>query len=327
MTPPIVEELIRRAARRPAIVAYPEPQDARILQAAARAAAIGIARPVLVGAPGALPLDAGPAVERRPIQEDANLDRLAVEYARRRGVAVPTARRLVHRPLIHAATMVSLGEADCMVAGATHTTASVLQAAGLAIGYREGVSAPSSCFIIVAPRLGERRDVPLVFADCAVNVDPTAEELASIALSAAESARTLLGLTPRVAMLSFSTHGSAAHPKVDIVRRATELVGDSLTDGFVDGELQFDTAVDPAVAAVKTPGPGEVAGRANVLIFPDLNAGNITYKAVQRLSGALAVGPILQGFARPVNDLSRGASVDDVIATTAITVLQAQGNP
>jgi phosphate acetyltransferase len=220
--------------------------------------------------------------------------------------------------------MVGLGEADGMVAGASHATASVLQAAGLAIGYREGILLPSSSFIMVVPRLGERTDVPLVFADCAVNVEPSAEALAGIALAAADTARKLLGVIPRVAMLSFSTKGSAGHPKVELVRRATELAAAKIQNGFVDGELQLDAAVSPAVARKKIKGSSEVAGQANVLVFPDLNAGNIAYKAVQYLGGARAIGPILQGFAKPVSDLSRGASVEDIVDMTAVTVLQAQ---
>jgi phosphate acetyltransferase len=220
--------------------------------------------------------------------------------------------------------MVALGHADGMVAGASHATASVLQAAGLAIGYREGVALPSSCFLMVVPRLAERENVPLIFADCAVNIEPTAEVLAGIALAAAETARKLLAVVPRVAMLSFSTQGSASHVKVDLVRRATELAAAKIQNGFVEGELQLDAAVAPAVARKKVKGSSQVAGQANVLIFPDLNAGNIAYKAVQYMGGARAIGPILQGFAKPVSDLSRGASVEDIVDMTAITALQAQ---
>ena len=174
---------------------------------------------------------------------------------------------------------------------------------------------------MIIPRLRGQRDVPLVFADCAVAVDPTAEELAGIALASAESARRFLGVTPRVAMLSFSTAGSAGHALVDKIRAAARLAAERIRDGYVEGELQFDAALNAEVAALKGVAGGQVSGRANVLVFPDLNAGNICYKAVRQLCGALAVGPVLQGFARPVNDLSRSASVEDVVSTTVMTVL------
>ena len=232
------------------------------------------------------------------------------------------ARRLVRRPLVYAGMMVACGYADGMVGGVTCPTAKVLQAAALTIGYAEGVSAPSSFFIMVVPRLRDGKDVPLIFADCAVTIDPTAEGLAEIAVASAVNARRLLGLVPRVAMLSFSTAGSAAHESVSKVKKAAELAAARLPEGFVEGEMQFDAAVSPAVARHKIKGESNVAGRANVLIFPDLNSGNIAYKAVQYLAGAEALGPILQGFARPVNDLSRGASVEDIVAITAITALQ-----
>lgn len=324
MTTDIAEELRRKAAERPATIVYPEPEDQRIVEAAVQAAESGIASPVLVGRAEDLPERVHPGLRAESIADPERLARFVQEYARRRGLKQAVAARLLRKPLIYAAMMVSLGEAQGMVAGASHATASVLQAAGLAIGYREGVLTPSSCFIMVVPQLGERRNVPLVFADCAVNVEPTAEVLAGIALAAADTARKLLDVVPRVAMLSFSTHGSAAHPKVDLVRRAVQLAADRMRDGFVDGELQLDAAVSPAVARKKVKELGEVAGRANVLVFPDLNAGNIAYKAVQYLAGARAIGPILQGFARPVSDLSRGATVQDIVDITAVTVLQAR---
>jgi len=306
------------------VIVYPEPDDERIVEAAARAAEISVAKPVLVGPSGSLPNRSRPGVRMEPIEDSDRLRHLADEYAAQRGVAQGVALRLVRRPLLYGAMMVALGEAQGMVAGASHPTASVLQAAGLAIGYREGVIAPSSSFIMVVPRLGEREDVPLVFADCAVNVEPTAHVLAGIALAAADIARKLLSVVPRVAMLSFSTKGSAGHPKVDLVRSAAELAAAQMEEGFVDGEFQLDAAVSPAVARKKVKGASEVAGQANVLVFPDLNAGNIAYKAVQYLGGARAIGPILQGFAKPVSDLSRGASVEDIVDMTAVTALQAQ---
>jgi phosphate acetyltransferase len=324
MATDIVQELRRRAAARPLTIVYPEPDDARIVEAATRAAQASIARPVLAGRAEDLPRNLPPTVRTEAIVEGGRLAEYARQYAARRGVAEGVALRLVRRPLLYGAMMVALGHADGMVAGASHTTANLLQAAGLAIGYREGVVAPSSCFLMVLPKLGDRQNVPLVFADCAVNIEPSAEVLAGIAIATADTARKLLGIVPRVAMLSFSTRGSAAHARVDVVRRATELAAQTMKDGFVEGEFQFDAAVVPEVAGRKVKGASEVAGRANVLIFPDLNAGNIAYKAVQYLAGARAIGPILQGFTKPVSDLSRGASVEDIVDMTAVTALQAQ---
>ena len=321
----LMEDLERKARGSGARIAYPEPHDPRIVEAAAAVAARRIATPVLVGPPETLPADLPDGVEAEPVEDSDRLAELAACYAESRGVKEKIARRLIARGLVYGAMMVRCGHADGMVAGIAHATASVLQAAGLAVGYAEGVAAPSSCFIMVLPQLRGERDVAVIFADCAVAVDPDAEELAAIAVAGARSARQFLGVTPRVAMLSFSTAGSAAHPLVDKVKKATELAAAQMRDGYVEGELQFDAAIDPGVAEKKGVGGGEVAGRANVLIFPDLNAANIAYKAVNRLAGAAAIGPVLQGFARPVNDLSRGASVEDVVATTVITVLQAKG--
>ena len=326
-----LEELERKAKNLPrATIVYPEPEDERIVQAASLVAERGIARPVLVGPSRAIPDRVPPGVETEVTDDSPRLKDYAGNYAARRGPAAGAraervARRLVEKPLVYAAMMVSCGDADGMVAGIAHTTTSLLQAAGLAIGYSEGISTPSSCFIMVLPEFRGEREAALIFADCAVVVAPTAEQLADIAVAAARSARQFLGVTPRVAMLSFSTRGSAAHAAVDRVKEATRLAAARIQDGHVDGELQLDAALNPDVAAKKGACGSEVAGKANVLVFPDLNAGNICYKAVQELAGAHAIGPVLQGLARPVNDLSRGATVEDVVGTTVITALQAAG--
>jgi phosphate acetyltransferase len=321
----LMESLESKARGRGARIVFPEPQDPRIVEAAAAVAARKIATPILAGPADAMPAKLPAGVEAEIIGDTPRMAEMTARYAKDRNVNEKIARRLVGRNLFYGAMMVHCGYADGMVGGIAAATASVLQAAGLAVGYAEGVTAPSSCFIMVLPQLRGEQDVPVIFADCAVIIDPSTEELASIALASARSARQFLGVTPRVAMLSFSTAGSAAHPKVDKVKQATELAAAQIRDGYVAGEFQFDAAVDPGVAKKKKVGGGEVAGQANVFIFPDLNAANIAYKAVNRLAGAAAIGPILQGFAKPVNDLSRGAVVEDVVGTAVITVLQAKG--
>ena len=319
-------DLIERARAERKRIVLPEPDDDRVLQAAAQVLAAGIADITFVGdadyvakRAGELGLDLS-AAQVVSVNDPAYLERYAEEFARlraKKGVTLEQAREKVTDVSYFGTMMVHMGDADGMVSGAAHTTAHTIVPSFQIIKTAPGVSVVSSIFLMAM------KDRVWAFGDCAVNPNPTAEQLADIAVTSARTAAQF-GVTPRVAMLSYSTGTSGSGPDVDVVVEATRLAREKAPELAIEGPIQFDAAVDAAVAATKLPG-SEVAGKATVFVFPSLEAGNIGYKAVQRSSGAVAVGPVLQGLNKPVNDLSRGALVEDIVNTVALTAVQAQG--
>ncbi len=329
-SPITVEEFKRNARTSPQRVVLPEHEDARILRAAGIVAKEGIARPFVIGDEETVRSNAQKfgadlqGVQVVDPRSSPKFEEYVDFYSRRTGSSARLARALLKKPMNFGYLMTVVGDADAVMAGAFYTSAEVIATADLMIGLAPGISIPSSFFLMVTPGSTYGENGALIFADASVNPNPKPECLADIAAASAMSARSMLGWQPRVAMLSFSTKGSASHPLVEKVVAATRIAKEKFPDLIIDGELQADAALVPEVASRKLSEPSSVAGKANVLVFPDLDAGNIAYKLVERLAGAHAYGPILQGYSRPISNLSRGATVEDIVGTIAMLSVQAQ---
>lgn len=329
----IFEQLAERAKANKRRIVLPESLEVRTLEAACKAMEMGLAEIILLGKKQEITAKAAElgfkGIEKAVIF-DVESDPKAEEYVqllyglrKNKGMTEEEARNLVFKnPLYLASLMVKNGDADGEVAGAMNATSNVLRPALQIIKMKKGISVVSGAFLMIIPKAEYGHNGTFIFADCAVTPDPTAEQLAEIAVVSASTAKVLGGFEPKVAMLSFSTKGSAKHECVEKVQTATALAKQLAPDLCLDGEFQADAAIVPSVGKSKAPGSA-IQGDANVLVFPNLDAGNIGYKLAQRLSGGVAVGPILQGMAAPVNDLSRGCNVDDIIKMIIITSNQA----
>ncbi len=327
----VMEQLQLKVRANPQRVVFPEANEEKILRATRQVKDMGIAYPILVGEPKAVSLLGGNiGVSLDGITVVDHTDAGKVEQFVSRYVKInpdfpaSAVKHMLKDPLNFAAMMVRLDEADCMVAGLNYTTGEVIMASEMVIGLQEGISTVSSTGILSIPGYEGPEGSLLGIADCAVCPAPDSRELADIAISTADTLHRLLGWEPRVALLSFSTKGSASHERVETVLKALEIVRERRPELLIDGELQLDSAIVPEVAARKVKGESPVAGRANIVIFPDLNAGNIGVKLVQRFANAVAYGPLLQGFAKPVSDLSRGAPVEEIVGATTMVAVRAQ---
>ena len=328
-----IDKVMEQARKNPQRIVLAEGEDERVIRAAAICRDDNIALPVLLGCDERIKkqsVSLGVALDGVEIIDPDSAPRMTsytslyIESRKGKHITQRMAERLIKRPMFLGAVMVRAGDAAGMVAGCASATATVVEAGELMVGLKEGVSAPSSFFVMSVPDCPYGEDGSFIFADAGVNPDPSPRELAEIAVLSSESARDLLEWEPRVAMLSFSTRGSASHRFVDKVVEATKIAKEIAPGLAIDGEFQLDAAIVPAVAEAKVKDTRDVAGKANILIFPDLNAGNIAYKLTQYLAKAEAYGPLLQGFAMPVSDLSRGASVQDIVGVVAFTTVEAQ---
>jgi phosphate acetyltransferase len=330
-----IDQVKAKAKAKLQTVVLPESYDDRMLFAAEKVLAQGFAKIVILGNPAKVKETAaakGANLAGVEIVEPATSPRLdfyvekLVEFRKSKGLTPEDARKLLTAQdnLYFAGMMVKTGDVNGCVAGATSTTGNVIRSAIQTVGTAPGIKTVSSFFFMILkePKFGENGI--LFYADCGVNPNPDSQALAEIAVATARNCKSFLGVDARVAMLSFSTKGSAAHPDVEKVTKALAIAKQIDPNLQIDGELQADAALIASVGAKKSPG-SPVAGKANVLVFPDLDAGNICYKITERIGGAEAIGPILQGLAKPVNDLSRGCSVDDIVGAVAITAVQAQG--